>query len=129
MCYITNLHIDDNFGVVRKFFNSVIIDFNDQLMFLGCLMIQILQCRYYTCKDELWIYKTFDLNFVGQAAKTMKQQYTASYLSLLALLATIKVLGVLPAHWPLILDAGTILASIQLLMCAGFVYCHCIRQC
>ena len=66
---------------------------------------------------------------MGQAAKTMKHQYTASYLSLLALLATIKVLDVLPAHLPLILDVGTVLASIQLLMWAGFVYCHCIGQC
>ena len=33
--------------------------------------------------------------------------------------------GVLPAHWPLILDAGTVLVSVPLLICAGFVYCHC----
>ena len=35
------------------------------------------------------------------------------------LLDKIKVLGVLPAHLPLILDAGTVL------VCAGYVYCHC----
>ena len=128
MCYITNLYIDDDFGVIRKFFYSVIIDFDDQLVFLGCLMIQILQCRYYTCKDELWIYKTFDLNFVGQAAKTMKHQYTASYLSLLALLAKIKVFGVLPAHWPLVLNVGNVLVSVPMPISAGFVYCHCKKR-
>ena len=73
--------------------------------------------------------------------------------SLLGQLAEIKVFGVLPAHWPLILlasvsyignqsrsstvyhstspclDAGTVLVSVPpadpLLIGAGFVYCHC----
>ena len=44
---------------------------------------------------------------------------------LLGLLAKIKVFGVLPAHWPLILDEGTVLESIPLLICAGFANCHC----
>ena len=43
---------------------------------------------------------------------------------LLGLLAKIKVLGVLPAHLPLVLDAG-ILVSVPPLSCAGFVCCHC----
>ena len=41
------------------------------------------------------------------------------------LLAKIKVLGVLPAHLPLVLDAGTVLVSVPPLSCAGFVCCHC----
>ena len=45
--------------------------------------------------------------------------------SLLGLLAKIKLLGVLPAHLPLVLDAGTVLVSVQPLSCAGFVCCHC----
>ena len=40
------------------------------------------------------------------------------------LLAKIKALGVLPAHLPLVLDAG-ILVSVPPLGYAGFVYCHC----
>ena len=40
---------------------------------------------------------------------------------LLGLLAKIKVAGVLPAHLPLVLDAGTVLVSVPLLSCAGFV--------
>ena len=44
--------------------------------------------------------------------------------SLLGLLAKIKVLGVLPAHLPLVLDAG-ILVSVPPLSCAGYVCCHC----
>ena len=40
------------------------------------------------------------------------------------LLAKISVLGVLPAHFPLVLDAGTDLESVPALICAGFVYCH-----
>ena len=47
------------------------------------------------------------------------------YSFLLGLLAKIKVFGVLPAHWPLILDEGTVLESIPLLICAGFANCHC----
>ena len=31
----------------------------------------------------------------------------------------------LPARWPLVLDAGTVLLSITPFICAGFVYCHC----
>ena len=42
----------------------------------------------------------------------------------LGLVAKIKVLGVLLAHLPLVLDAG-ILVSVPLLSCAGFVCCHC----
>ena len=41
------------------------------------------------------------------------------------LLAKIKVFAVLPAHWPLVLDAGTVLVSVPPLICAGFVNCHC----
>ena len=44
--------------------------------------------------------------------------------SFLSLLAKIKVLGVLPAHLPLVLHAG-ILISVPPLCCAGFVCCHC----
>ena len=44
------------------------------------------------------------------------------------LLAKIKVLGVLPAHFPLVLDAGTVLVSVPPLSCAGFVCCHCTRR-
>ena len=44
--------------------------------------------------------------------------------SILSLFAKIKVFGVLPVHWPLILYAGTVLASFCPLNCAGFVYCH-----
>ena len=47
-----------------------------------------------------------------------------SLVSLIGLLAKIKVLGVLPAHLILVLDAG-ILVSVPPLICAGFVYCHC----
>ena len=43
---------------------------------------------------------------------------------LLGLMAKIKVLGVLPAHLPLVLDAG-ILVSVPPLSCACFVCCHC----
>ena len=50
---------------------------------------------------------------------------TKNRVDLLGLLAKIKVFGVLPAHWPLILDAGTVLESIPLLICAGFANCHC----
>ena len=35
------------------------------------------------------------------------------------------MLGVLPAHLPLVLDAGSVLLSVPPLICAGFVYCHC----
>ena len=45
--------------------------------------------------------------------------------ALLGLLAEIKEYGVLPAHIPLILDAGTVLVSDPLLIWAGIVYCHC----
>ena len=48
-----------------------------------------------------------------------------SLVSLIGLLAKIKVLGVLPAHLPLILDAGTVLVSVPPLSCAGFVCCQC----
>ena len=48
-----------------------------------------------------------------------------SLVSLLGLLAKIEVLGVLPAHLPLVLDAGTVLVSVPPLSCAGFVCCHC----
>ena len=48
--------------------------------------------------------------------------------TLLGLLAEIKVLGVLPAHLPLVLDAG-ILVSVPPLSCAGFVCCHCTGRC
>ena len=41
------------------------------------------------------------------------------------LTARIKVFGVLPAHLPLVLDAGTVLVSVPSMVCAGFVYCHC----
>ena len=34
------------------------------------------------------------------------------------------MLGVLPAHLPLVLDVG-ILVSVPPLSCAGFVCCHC----
>ena len=40
---------------------------------------------------------------------------------LLGLLAKIKMLGVLPAHLPLVLDAVTVLVSVPSLSCAGFV--------
>ena len=36
-----------------------------------------------------------------------------------------KVFGVLPAHLPLVLDAGTVLVSVPPFMCTGFVYCRC----
>ena len=41
---------------------------------------------------------------------------------LLALLATIKVFGVLPAHCHLLLDAGTVFESVPLLI--DIVNCH-----
>ena len=47
---------------------------------------------------------------------------------LLGLLAKIKVLGVLPAHLPLVLDASTVMVSVPPLICAGFVCCHCTRR-
>ena len=47
---------------------------------------------------------------------------------LLGLLAKIKVSGVLPAHLPLVLAAGTVLVSVPPLSCAGFVCCHCTRR-
>ena len=34
------------------------------------------------------------------------------------------VLGVLPAHLPTVLDAGTVLVSVPQLKRAGFVYSH-----
>ena len=40
-------------------------------------------------------------------------------MSLFRLLANIKVLGGLPAYWPLILDAGTVFVSVPLLIFAG----------
>ena len=49
-------------------------------------------------------------------------------LMLLDLLAKIKMLGVLPAHLPLVLDAGTALESDPLLICAGFACCHCTKR-
>ena len=42
--------------------------------------------------------------------------------------AKIKVSGVLPAHLPLVLDAGTVLVSVPPLSCAGYVCCHCTRR-
>ena len=48
--------------------------------------------------------------------------------SLLGLLAKIKVLCVLPAHLPLVLDVGTVSISVPPLTCAGFVCCHCTRR-
>ena len=34
--------------------------------------------------------------------------------------------GVLQAqHWPLVFDAGIVLGSVPLLICVGFVHCHC----
>ena len=45
-----------------------------------------------------------------------------SVLSLLGLLAKIKVCGVLPAHLYLVLDAGSASVSVPPLSCAGFVY-------
>ena len=35
------------------------------------------------------------------------------------------MLGVLPAHLPLVFVAGTVLVSVPSLICAGFVYSHC----
>ena len=43
----------------------------------------------------------------------------------IGLLAKIKVLGVLPAHLPLVMGVGIVLVSVLPLVCAGFVYCHC----
>ena len=43
------------------------------------------------------------------------------------LFAKIKALGVLPAHLPLVLDAGTVLVSVPPFSCEGFVCCHCTR--
>ena len=34
----------------------------------------------------------------------------------------------LPAHWPLVLDVGTVLVSVSRLIYAGFVYFHYIRR-
>ena len=42
--------------------------------------------------------------------------------------AKIKVLGVLPAHLFMVLDVGTDLVSVPTLICAGFVFCHCIGR-
>ena len=39
----------------------------------------------------------------------------------LGLLAKIKLKGVLPAHLPLVLDAGTVLEFVPPLSCAGFL--------
>ena len=41
---------------------------------------------------------------------------------LLGLLVKIKVFGVLPAHWALVLDAVTVLVFVLLMICAGFVW-------
>ena len=49
-------------------------------------------------------------------------------LTSLATMAMIKVSGVLPAHLPLVFDAGTVLVSVPPLSCAGFVCCHCTRR-
>ena len=48
--------------------------------------------------------------------------------SFLGLLAKIKVIGVLPVHCPLVLDACAVLVSVPPLVCAGFVYCHGTRK-
>ena len=48
--------------------------------------------------------------------------------SLLGLLAEIKVFAVLPAYFPMILDAGAVLESLPLLICTDFVYCHCTER-
>ena len=53
-----------------------------------------------------------------------KVAFLISEWELLGLLAKIEVFCILPAHWPLILDAGIILVSVHPLICSGFVYCH-----
>ena len=47
---------------------------------------------------------------------------------LLGLLVKIKVFGVLPAHWALVLDAGTVLVFVPLMICAGFVSVGSVGQ-
>ena len=42
-----------------------------------------------------------------------------------AISSKIKVFGVLPAHLPLVFDAGTVFVFVPRLICADFVYCHC----
>ena len=42
-----------------------------------------------------------------------------------AISSKIKVFGVLPAHLPLVLDAGTVFVFVQPFLCAYFVHCHC----
>ena len=42
-----------------------------------------------------------------------------------AKIKVLEVFEVLPAHLPLVLDAGTVLVSVPPLICAGFVYCDC----
>lgn len=41
------------------------------------------------------------------------------------LIATIKAFGVLPAHLALILDRGTVLVSVPLMICASLMNCPC----
>ena len=69
------------------------------------------------------------ISFVsGGFNKELTQQHAWASLSLSEssrLLAKIKVFGVLPAQWPLFLDAGTVLVTIPPLIRAGFVYWHC----
>ena len=67
-------------------------------------------------------------NFLFNPLRFRAPWGSISILSLLGLLAKIKVSGVLPAHLPLILDAGTVLVSVPPLSCAGFVCCHCTRR-
>ena len=50
-------------------------------------------------------------------------------MSLLGLLANIKVFGVVAAHQRLTFDVGTILVYIPLLIGAGFVYSDCTGWC
>ena len=38
------------------------------------------------------------------------------------------VFGVLSADCPSILETGTVLVTLPLLICTGFVYCHCIGR-
>ena len=57
--------------------------------------------------------------------KLVTQEHSCTYtaVTLLVLVAMIKVFDVLPAQSPLILDAGTVVESVPQLICAGFVDC------
>ena len=79
----------------------------------------------YTIKTKLQEERKLNtLQLLRHQHDSVIQLHAMYVLSLLGLLAKIEVLGVLPAHLPLVLDAG-ILVSVPPASCGDFVCCHC----